>query len=446
MTDDAFPATQRLEDPSGRVTVRLPRLRIVVVDGPDRGREAAPDRPVVRVGTDPELDLVLTDPTVSRHHCELSIRRHGIRIRESGSSNGTWLDATRIYEVEVPSGTLVRVGQTTLRVTTAEDTVQIPLSGHNRFGALLGRSAKMREVFAILERVGPTDVTVLLEGESGTGKELAAEGVHAVSPRADGPFVVFDCGAVPRDLVESALFGHVRGAFTGAVADRAGVFEEADGGTLFLDEIGELPLDLQPKLLRALEKREIVRVGENERRTVDVRIVAATNRSLDAEVNAGRFREDLFYRIAVVKVTLPPLRSRSQDIPMLVEHFLKRLAPPAGPAPTLPAEVLEGLSGRPWRGNVRELKNVVERAVALAGSGGEVEAVDARASSPGDVDTTSLAQLPYHEARERLLVSFERSYFRAALEAAGGNVSAAARTTGVSRTLLHRLMKRHGLD
>jgi len=430
--------TRLIQDPSGGTSLKIRGVHVVVVDGPDRGKTFVPTRHLLRVGSHPDADVVLTDPTVSREHCELAVREDRIRVRDHGSTNGTFVEGVRVHDVEIGPGTLLRFGETTVRVTTADETVQVPLSTHDRFGGLLGTSARMREVFSILERVAPTDTTVLLEGESGTGKELAAEGVHEASERSEGPFVVFDCGAVPHDLAESALFGHVRGAFTGAVSDRRGVFEEADGGTLFLDEIGDLVSDLQPKLLRALERREVRRVGDEETRRVDVRIVAATNRSLEAEVHAGRFREDLYYRLAVVRVTLPPLRARPEDVPMLVEHFLRLLAPEGKPAPTISGQLLGALGARPWPGNVRELRNVVERAISLAG-------LDSFGGAPAKAgiapSTDAELRLPLHEARE----AFDRRYVEAILRRNGGNVSAAAREAGVDRKLIHRLIKRYGI-
>jgi transcriptional regulator with PAS, ATPase and Fis domain len=437
-------STQLIPAPEGGWVLRLPRLRVVVVDGPDRGKELHPDRAVVRVGSAAECEVSLSDPTVSRHHCDLTLRDGLVRVTDHRSSNGTFHESARVHDIEVPPGTLLRVGQTTLRLTTSDERFDVPLSASESFGALIGKSVKMREVFSILERVAPTEVTVLLEGESGTGKELAAEGIHAASPRAEDPFVVFDCGAVARELVESALFGHVKGAFTGAVAGATGVFEEADGGTLFLDEIGELPLDLQPKLLRALEKREVRRVGTSKSRTVDVRIVAATNRSLEAEVNAGRFRGDLYYRLAVVKLTLPPLRSRPDDIPFLTHHFLRLFARPGAAPPVLSDRVVEVLSSRPWPGNVRELRNAVERALSIAGPEAFATSHPSKPLQPGgdEVDLT----LPYHVARDRVLDAFERRYLDAALRRNDGNVSAAAREAGVSRKLIQRMSRRHGIS
>jgi transcriptional regulator with GAF, ATPase, and Fis domain len=311
---------------------------------------------------------------------------------------------------------------------------------------MIGRSIAMRRVFAILERVAPTDQTVLVEGETGTGKELAAEAVHDESRRSGGAFVVFDCGAISGSLIESELFGHVRGSFTGAVADRPGAFEAASGGTLFLDEVGELPLDLQPKLLRALEQRQIRRVGSNTPRQVDVRIVAATNRALALEVDRGRFREDLYYRLAVIPLRLPPLRERLGDIPLLIHHFEKQFQgrPGSRPAPPLPEALIDAWAARAWPGNVRELRNEVARAVSLGTDAdlGQGAKIVARSAALGpDVDLSEML----FAGRERIAEAYERAYIEAALRQTGGNVSRAAELAGVNRKFIQRAMKRFGL-
>jgi DNA-binding NtrC family response regulator len=310
----------------------------------------------------------------------------------------------------------------------------------------------MREVFAILKRVAPTDATVLIEGESGTGKELVADALHKFGPRRSRPFVVFDCSAVPRELIESELFGHVRGAFTGAVRDRVGAMEEANGGTLFLDEVGELPLDMQPKLLRALEKREIKQVGGNRRAQLDVRIVSATNRDLSQEVQAGAFREDLYYRLGVIHIQIPPLRKRPEDLPLLADHFLTELAGHAGiPAPRLSYETMEKLKQYPWPGNVRELKNFLERSVILSGAlqgsampldlpGPAAHALKRDASDPDEVLRVAFDE-PFKDAKDRLVSEFERRYFTRLLKQTEGNVSKAARLAGIHRKSLEYLLK-----
>jgi DNA-binding NtrC family response regulator len=415
------------------------KIRFEVVDGPDQGLTAELPGPQARVGSGKECDLVLTDPTVSRLHLLVRIEGEAIRVVDAGSRNGTLLDSIQVHDAYARPDSLIVIGSSTLRLRMLRDVVELPLSGRERMGSLLGRSVAMRRVFALLERVAPTDTTLLIEGETGTGKELVAEAVHEESQRASGPFIVFDCSAVSATLIESELFGHLRGSFTGAVSDRAGAFEAADGGTLFLDEIGELPLDLQPKLLRVLERREVRRIGSNVPRRVDVRIVAATNRSLAREVERAKFREDLYYRLAVILITLPPLRERPDDIPLLIRHFEASMVSRAGAPTALSEAVVNGFAARSWPGNVRELRNAVARAVSL-GSGGPRESEAAPAAAPG----VDLAE-PLLAGRERVAEAYEKAYIAAALEQTGGNVSRAADLARVNRKFIQRAMKRHGL-
>ena len=310
----------------------------------------------------------------------------------------------------------------------------------------------MREIYAVLERMAKSDAPVLIEGETGTGKEVCAEALHAASARANGPFVICDLGGVSRSLIDSELFGHVRGAFTGADRDRKGLFAEAQGGTLFLDEIGELELDIQPRLLRAIEQRRVRPVGASSYRDVDVRVIAATNRDLRDEVRAGRFREDLYHRLAVVRVTLPPLRERKEDLPRLVEALLAQPTPA-----TVPAETLALLAEYDWPGNVRELKNVLDRALSFT----DESADGARTIAPGllglgSVGGSAEAQMPpsfgpvgsegYREAKERLLAIWERQFVTQLLKRTGGNVSRASREGGIDRGYLYRLIKKLGLE
>ncbi|UJR85619.1 sigma 54-interacting transcriptional regulator [Sandaracinus amylolyticus] len=423
--------------------LELPGLRLSVVSGSDVGKEAVAESGVLRVGAARDNDLVLSDPSVSRRHFQVTLRQHEVRVDDLGSTNGTFVQGVRVLSAILAPGSLVQVGNTAIRAIPIEQPVHIALSEKTRFGALLGTSVEMRRVFALLERVSPSDATVLIQGETGTGKELVAEAIHAASPRADQPFVTFDCGSVAPSLVESELFGHVRGAFSGAVRDRLGVFEAAHGGTLFLDEIGELPLDLQPKLLRALESRQVQRVGENRWRAVDVRVVAATHRELAAEVNRGRFREDLYFRLAVVPVHLPPLRARGEDLPMLIAHFWQRLGRGAQP----PAELVARLASRAWPGNVRELRNAVERAALLGGveslgAPSPIAKASVPASSPFD---PAILDLPLTEAQEKMEELFTRAYLERALTKSGGSVSGAARAIGTNRRYVQRLMKRYGI-
>ena len=426
--------------------MRIWSVVIAVVDGPSRGARVQLGSEIARIGTADGNDLVLADRTVSRFHCEISVRGNTIVIRDCGSTNGTLIDGVRVREAEIPPGTLVRIGGSAFRVELGEEPAFVEVSGRSAFGELVGSSVEMRRVYAILERLALTDATVLVQGETGTGKDVLARSLHAASRRADRPFVAVDCGAIPEHLVESELFGHVKGAFTGATSDRRGVFEEADGGTLFLDEIGEMPLALQPKLLRAIESRSIRRVGGTGARTVDVRIIAATNRALASSINDGSFREDLYYRLAVVEVRLPPLRARRDDIPVLAAHFLQMF----GGDGALPAEFVAGLVGRGWPGNVRELRNYIERSVSLGTIAPRPAAPAGPAPAAGPLPPDSIERfvalhLPLKEARRAWTESFELVYVRAMLKLVGGNVTRAAERAGVSRRFLQRMLGRLGI-
>ncbi|MDB4945769.1 MAG: Response regulator of zinc sigma-54-dependent two-component system [Labilithrix sp.] len=414
-----------------RLTLRARTVRVEVLAGPSMGQVHELPGPEVRIGTGKNAHLVLFDPAVSRHHVSLRIETPGIRVVDAGSSNGTVLDGVRVLDAYAREGSLVVLGSTTLKVRLSSSVVDIPLSARESFGALLGRSVAMRQVFTLLERVSAAPDPILVEGETGTGKELVAEAIHEESPRASGPFVVFDCSAVTPSLVESELFGHVRGAFTGAVGERLGAFEAASGGTLFLDEIGELPLDMQPKLLRALERLEVKRVGDNQVRKVDVRVVAATNRNLAEEVTQRRFREDLYYRLAVIRLELPPLRARTDDVPLLIDHFVARSGK------TLPPNTRAELATRAWPGNVRELRNAVARALSL---GTLQEAVP----SAGLATAPDLS-VPLAIAKERHNDAFESAYLVEALRVSGGNATKAAELAGVNRKYMQRAIKRLGL-
>jgi transcriptional regulator with GAF, ATPase, and Fis domain len=435
--------------------MRIWSVVLAVVDGPSRGARAQVGSEIARIGTADGNDLVLLDRTVSRFHCELSVRGNTIIIRDCGSTNGTLIDGVRVREAEIPPGTLVRIGGSAFRVELGEEPAFVEVSSRGGFGELVGSSVEMRRVYAILERLALTDATVLVQGETGTGKDVLARSLHAASPRAAHPLVAVDCGAIPEHLIESELFGHVRGAFTGATSDRMGVFEEADGGTLFLDEIGEMPVALQPKLLRAIESRSIRRVGSSTSRIVNVRIVAATNRSLASSLNEGSFREDLYYRLAVVELRLPPLRARRDDIPVLAAHFYRMFA---GEHAVLPAEFVAGLVGRGWPGNVRELRNYIERAVSLGTvaprppsaltPGAPELALPGTASSawpPGSIESFIALHLPLKEARRAWTESFELVYVRTMLKMVGGNVTRAAERAGVSRRFLQRMVARLGI-
>jgi DNA-binding NtrC family response regulator len=418
----------------------LVAMELVVASGKDAGQRFTLDAGVKRVGSAAGCDIRLTDPTVSRMHCELQLQARAVRVSDEGSTNGTTIDGVRVFSAEMRPGSVLRVGGSELRLERRDDPVVVPLSREGHFGELLGKSVAMRRIYAILERAAKTDVTVLVQGETGTGKDVVARAVHQASPRSNGPFVAIDCGSIAENLIESELFGHVRGAFSGAAADRRGLFEEADGGTLFLDEVGELPVALQPKLLRVLETREVRRVGSNVSRKVNVRVVAATNRALARAVNDGTFREDLFYRLAVVEVHLPPLRARRQDIPVLAQHFHDRLT---GSDDKLPDALIRSLVDRGWPGNVRELRNFVERIVSLGWTPSSDESPVA-ASPSHNLEALVPVDLPLKEAREVWNERFEKVYLRALLARTGNNVRRAAEVAGVNRRWLQRLLAEHG--
>jgi DNA-binding NtrC family response regulator len=303
----------------------------------------------------------------------------------------------------------------------------------------------MRRIFAVLPKLAASESTVLLEGETGTGKGLLAEALHQHSARADGPFMVLDCSAIPPTLVEAELFGHARGAFTGAHAARPGAFEAAAGGTLFLDEIGELPLDMQPKLLRALEHRTIRRIGSTETIRLDVRVIAASNRDLRQEVNRGRFRSDLFYRLNVVRIRIPPLRERRDDIPFLVAHFYEQFAPTGDSSP--PAALITSLAQQDWPGNVRELRSAVERAVLMDDPEiwRELASVDAGDDDAGEIAGRFDPTVSFRVAKERAMAHWERGYVQSLVRLTPGNLSAAARAARMDRNYLRELVRKHGI-
>jgi transcriptional regulator with GAF, ATPase, and Fis domain len=431
------------------IRVSYPKTRVTVTDGPNRGVTHEIVSNTLRVGSSSDNDLVLSDATVSRRHCSISPVPGGLRVRDEGSRNGVFISGMRVMDAVVNSTARIQIGDTVLLVEPLPDQVSREQTPLDRFGDLLGRSPCMRELFADLARIAATDMTLLIEGETGTGKELVSESVHRASQRAGEPFVVFDCGAVAPTLAENELFGHERGAFTGASSTRPGVFEQADGGTLFLDELGELPKDLQPKLLRVLEKREVRRLGSQRTIPVDVRLIAATNRNLAAEVALGNFREDLYFRLAGAHVYVPPLRDRMDDVPLLVEHFLSKAKPPRAVS-EIPSSVWEMFMAHRWPGNVRELSNAVQRllvtpdrpirSLAPTSSG--------TPSTPPPVSGNEVAAdacLPLREARREATDNFERQYVESVLARTAGNVTRAAAVAEVSRQMMQKLMRKHGI-
>ena len=399
-------------------------------------------RPLV-VGSAPECDLVTADPGVSRQHCRLTLDERGVSVRDLGSKNGTLVRDVPVLEALLPLGVPATIGSSRLLVQAHGAPTVVPLSLSAGFGGAIGGSIVMRALFAQLERAAPTDATILLYGETGTGKELLARGIHDASPRRSGPFEVLDCAAVTPSLLEAELFGWTRGAFTGATDARPGVLARAHGGTLFVDEIGEMPLELQPKLLRALETRKVRPLGSSRWLAFDVRIVAATHRDLRTGIAAGSFRDDLFYRLAMVEAPVPPLRDRKQDIPLLVERFLAAQTPPKT-IDDLPPGAIGLLLAHDWPGNVRELWNMVTRLGLFPLS--EQELAELASTGAPLPSTAALVRLPLREARALVVEHFERHYVVSKLREHAGNVSHAAAAMGVSRQFLHRLMERYGVD
>jgi DNA-binding NtrC family response regulator len=419
------------------------RCQLLVIEGPDSGRAVELGDEPVRVGTRESCGLRLTDPRVSGEHLEVRADGPLFEVKDLDSRNGTLYEGSRIREARVPAGATFKLGRSFLRIQPESQPWEVAPSQARRFGELVGEGLAMRELFAVLERVAPSDATVLLQGETGTGKELAARSLHEASARRKGPFVAVDCGALPEGLVESELFGHVKGAFTGALAARAGAFARANGGTLFLDELAGIPAPVQARLLRVLEERKVRPVGGDAEQRVDVRVVAASRGDLSLAVAEGSFRADLYYRLAVVALALPPLRQRREDLPLLIAEILRRRGFEPGP---VRGPALELLSGHAWPGNVRELRNVLERALALAPSARSFEELRPSLHPQGAGPELSLrTDLPFAEAKQAVVEHFERHYLRDVLARAGGNLSEAARQAGVDRKHFRTLARRHGL-
>ncbi len=431
-------ATLTVATEQGQDWARFPSVTVRLSTGGAPGQSVQIQLEPVDVGSSPECDLVCKDPKVSRKHCQVTLAEEGLWVEDLDSKNGTFINGVRISRALLGAGQSVTLGNSRLEIETKPELTQLPLYNAPRFGLAEGSSVRMRKVFSELDRAAASDATLLLWGETGTGKELMARAVHEHSKRSEAPFVIFDCGAVSEMLLESELFGHEKGAFTGAETAHEGLVEAANTGTLFLDEIGELPLDAQSRLLRLLEKRTYRRVGGSSERQVDVRIIAATHRDLRSRVTAKAFREDLFFRLAVLEVTLPPLRQRMDDLPRLVELFLSELSPPRA-LKDLPPGHLEMFSRHNWPGNIRELRNAVQRAILFP-----------EQSTPTFADITSSAPNPFfhfplRQAREAAMNDFERRYLVESLSKHQGNVAETAEAMGVSRQLVYRMITKHGL-
>jgi DNA-binding NtrC family response regulator len=416
-------STQIVEGEAPRVELQDAELRVDV--GPDKGARIPIGIDGIVIGSAPDCQLVLHDPTVSARHAEITFGPHGHVLKDLGAKNGTQVDGVGIMRAPLLAGARIKLGSTKLSVRAGRGASSVELAAPGILGDVVAQSIAMRAVLSKLERFAPSDATLLIEGETGTGKEVIANLVHAWSSRRNRPFVVLDCAAISGPLVAAELFGVERGAFTDAVESRPGLFESAEGGTVFVDEVGELPRDVQPALLRALESRRTRRVGGHAELAHDVRIIAATNRNLAEEVRAQRFRADLFYRLAVARVRLPPLRERREDIPVLAQRFANQLQL------ELPQELLGALAAHDWPGNVRELRNAVERS---RGQQGDLL---------GELVAASLPQLA--EARRLAGEAFERDYLARAIAAAGGNLSRAAELAGVSRQMITQLARKHAM-
>jgi len=427
----------------GPDTMLVRRCRLEVVAGPDAGATHVSASPVILIGRSGG-DLVLSDRRVSALHAEIRLEPDGYRLRDLGSTNGTYAWGMKIIDAFIGPSTTLVVGDSAVRFVPLPDAVEMPLWASSRMCGLVGSSPAMRRLFETIDRIAQSDATVLVTGETGTGKELVAEAIHERSRRAGGPFVVFDCGAVPAQLFEDQVFGHEAGSFTGASRATTGVFEAAHRGTLFLDEVGELPQDAQAKILRAVETRRIRRIGGSGSQTIDcdVRLVAATNRNLAAEMNRGSFRADLYFRLAVARLHVPPLRERLEDVELLVEHFLGALR--LGRERALPPEFVGWAATQTWPGNVRELRNAVERATAAVPQARWASEEPAEAEGPASLVDVDLS-LPFRESKRRVVEEFERRYVTGLLEANGGNISAAARSAGLDRMSVYKMLQRLGL-
>lgn len=449
----------------------LPRIKVEVLEGPDKGRSVVVDKGHLSVGKSQDNDLILTDRTVSSQHLvvqrwihESTSALHHIRrinqsgkpgvyiLRDQGSTNGTWVRGVRVREVFLAPDLQVKAGNTWLRFSTEEETLHVTPSREHKLEGMLGATPEMLHMFGVAKRIAQTSNAVLILGETGTGKEGLARAIHNQSSRKDKPFVIIDCAALAPNLVEAELFGFKKGAFTGATTNRKGLLEEANGGTIFLDEIGDFPKSQQPLLLRALESGTIRPVGDNQYKSIDVRVVAATHRNLREEIEAGAFRSDLYYRLATIELEVPPLRERKNDIPLLVEYFLETFQKENKNTVLEGLEecVLQILKRYRWPGNVRELRNVIHGAASKRYTG-KIQALDLPSwlqKSTHSPQTTEANTQPLHiysEERKRVLDQFEREYFSRLLKEHDNNISQAARTANVTRKVIHNAINKHQL-
>ncbi len=449
---DALPTATLIlgkDDGEGRDHITVQKHKLLIVSGPLLGQEVMVDRNTFTIGSGSQNDLVIRDSTVSRRHCEIRVTPDAAVLRDLGSTNGTIIQGTRITEAFLDQGTEFQLGNTKVVFCPLRETEEYELSTSASFGGLMGQSVAMRRVFHLAETYAATSSTIHIEGETGTGKEVLAAELHRQSERADKPFIVIDCAALAQDLVASELFGHTKGAFTGANTDRVGAFEQANGGTVFLDEISDLGPELQPKLLRVLENREVRRVGGNQVKPIDVRVICASNKRLANEVNAGRFREDLFFRLSVVHIDLPPLRQRKEDIPLLMQKFLAdHLSEEETDEVVDFDKTIAAFRNYDWPGNVRELRNIVEIACHSKRRPLNIGAFLYAGRSKTETETATesySADRPFKVAKNELIRNFETHYVRDLLARNDGNVSKAARHAGIERAYLQRLIAKHEL-
>lgn len=423
---------------------RTERFQLVQISGADAGRVVPLTKESTLLGSSAECDVVVASPGVSRKHCQIDRTGQHFLLRDAGSKNGTYLESLRIKEAYLKPGCALQTGETFFRFEPVYERLGSASLAAAEFGELKGSTPAMAEVFAALSQIAPTDATVLLQGETGTGKGLIARAIHRASKRHTEPCVVFDCGAVTDNLVASALFGHERGAFTGAVDRHIGAIERAGAGTLFIDETGDLPWELQPKLLRVLEEGELTRLGSENPLPVRCRIIAASQHNLWAEVQAGRFRQDLFFRLAVVTIPLPSLRQRRADVPVLFDHFAKTIERPRYPSfAALPPDTQQALLEHAWPGNVRELRNVVQR-LHLLGTAFAAPPMQATAqAAPVPPAPGAAFELPFKDAKTQVVEDFERSYLQHVMQRSQGQVALAARLSELDRRHLYTLLQKY---
>jgi len=425
--------------------IELECIVLEITQGPESGLRRQLTLPSIRLGSAPDNDVILSDPTVSRCHAEIRSTPKGLVVRDLGSTNGTFCNDVRVIEAYLEPNMCCALGATHVRVSREVEAREYQVGSEHKLGSLVGCSAPMRELYGLLKAVAPSPTTVLIRGESGSGKEVVARTLHELSGRS-GPLVVFDASVTDPEMVRNDLFGHVKGAFTGAQGSRDGAFRRAHGGTLFVDEIGELPLNLQPRLLRALESREVVPVGSDQPVKVDVRVIAATHRDLDAMVRDMQFRADLFFRLSVITIPVPPLRSVKDDIPLLAQNFARQLGLPC----RLSEAAIEVLSRYHWPGNARELRNVLERAAVLCTDEeigpSHLGLPAGELSSAGNTGASAVAMGPATQAgTASQLKALERQMIEQALARNGQNKAAVARELGVSLSTLKRRIAQYGL-